>query len=467
MDAHPDRASRRVRSARLAQRPPRIGATILALGIIFALAYVFVLRAPPSIPTPVIDSIRGTYVLERGGVTLARGGTTWTAATESGSFSALASGDAGGTMRFGSSLQTGDAPSERSSYDASLRTEVTTQVLAAGKRTTISLDAWPPVWRVATLSPLDYQGLAAVVRSAVQDGDRTVGIKPLKEGDRTVWRAAMELDGSTIELVVDQQSGLVVWYSATTGTRTDTFSARPLWGATPSPSSPSDVGRLPATSTSGHVAQTMQNAGYTYAPSTDAAVRAAGYTPLESTLAPDGFTLKAVATTDTGGVPGGWLVPEGPVGPPIDPFRGQRQVAQLYTRGLNWFTVQQLGPKVAGKSVAFLRDTLRSIAADKLSFETTTLQYGAFTGAAAYTWYEKTGPTLFVSDPRHIVYITGALTRQELISFAEGFKPSSQSSIASNSSLSTPQSGQTQSSGRSSQAVPGSTPLSESPTSGS
>ena len=108
---------------------------------------------------------------------------------------------------------------------------------------------------------------------------------------------------------------------------------------------------------------------------------------------------------------------------PIDPLAGQRQVAQLYTRGLSWFTVQQLGPAAAGKSVASLRDTLASLAADKLSFETTTLQYGALTGATAYTWYDAAGPTLFVSDARHIVYITGALTRQELIAFAEGLKP--------------------------------------------
>ena len=98
-------------------------------------------------------------------------------------------------------------------------------------------------------------------------------------------------------------------------------------------------------------------------------------------------------------------------------------MAQLYTRGLSWFTVQQLGPRAAAKSAVYLRDALGSIASDKLSLETTTLQYGAFAGATAYTWYEATGPTLFVSGPRHVVYITGALTRQEVIAFAEGLKP--------------------------------------------
>ena len=172
----------------------------------------------------------------------------------------------------------------------------------------------------------------------------------------------------------------------------------------------------------GQKVTTKTDETFSYERSPAAAGLAAGYAPLVSDLAPDGFALKAVATADTMGAPGGWLVHDG-ASMPVDPLAGQRQVAQLYTRGLSWFTVQQLGPRAAGKAVAYVTDTLRSIAADKLSFETTTLQYGAFTGATAYTWYDTTGPTLFVSDPRHIVYITGGLTRQELISFAEGLKP--------------------------------------------
>jgi hypothetical protein len=108
---------------------------------------------------------------------------------------------------------------------------------------------------------------------------------------------------------------------------------------------------------------------------------------------------------------------------PIDPLAGELQVAQLFTRGLSWFTLQQLGPGAAVKSLAVLRDRLASIAADKLSFQTSTLQYGALSGATAYTWYDTSGPTLFASDARHIVAITGALTRRELIAFAEGLEP--------------------------------------------
>ena len=97
---------------------------------------------------------------------------------------------------------------------------------ATGSRT---IGEWPPVWRVATHSPLDYQGLAAVVRTAVEDGDEAVGIKPLKDGDRAVWRAAMTMGGKQIDVVVDQQTGIVTWYSD----GEDTFTAEVDWGSPP------------------------------------------------------------------------------------------------------------------------------------------------------------------------------------------------------------------------------------------
>ena len=91
------------------------------------------------------------------------------------------------------------------------------------------IGAWPPAWRLATHSPLDYQGLAAIVRTAVEDGDDTVGIKPLKEGDRAVWRAALTLGGKLIDVVVDQQTGIVTWYSD----GKDTFTANVDWASPP------------------------------------------------------------------------------------------------------------------------------------------------------------------------------------------------------------------------------------------
>ena len=418
----PERMSRRLRAARVSSQPPRLRATLLALGIIFALAYVFVLRTPPSIPTPDIASIQGTYVLVRNRATPTPGATPRPASTLSGSFAALASGDAGGTMRQGPSTQADEPPTLRSSYDASRRAEQTTRTLAVGTRTRRTFDAWPPVWRVGTLSPLDYQGLAAVVRSAVEDKDRTVGIKPLKQGDRTVWRAAMELDGSTVELVVDQKTGLVVWYSETSGSRNDTFSATPAWGDAPSLDQVGSLGTATASAGSFHGVETRRGTDHTYSPSLSTAGRRAGYTPLEPTLVPEGFAVKAVATADATGAPREWLV-RGPAPPPLEVSHGEQQVDLLYTRGLTWFTVQQLGPWAARASADLVKDVLASNRSAKLSFQTTPLQYGAFAGGIASTWYERSGPTLLVSDRDSLVYVTGALTRQELITLAEGLEP--------------------------------------------
>ena len=405
----------------MARRPPRLGATLMAFGIICAVAYVFFLRTPPPIPTPDVASVQGTYVLVRDRATPASGATPRPASTLSGSFAALASGDAGGTMRPGPATQTGVPPKLRSSYDANLRTELTTRILATGTHTRRTLDAWPPVWRVGTLSPLDYQGLAAVVRSAIEDKDHTVGFKPLKDGDRRVWRAALELDASAIELVVDQETGLVTWYSETSGSRTDTFSATPVWGATPSRDQLGGGG-TPGSAGSHGMVETLRDTDHAYAPSLDAAGRRAGYAPLEPTLVPDGFAIKAVATADAMGAPRAWLGHE-PAPPPLEVGPGERRVDLLYTRGLTWFTVQQLGPRAARAAADLVKDALATARSAKLSFQSTALQYGAFAGNTAYTWYERSGPTLLAGDEHAVVYATGALTRQELITLAEGLKP--------------------------------------------
>ena len=408
----PKRTSQELRAARVNRRPPRLSATVMTLGIIFAIAAVFVLRAPPSVPTPDVQGLQGVY--------------TWQAQapgasgvpSETGSFAAVASGNAGGQMTMENTApRAGISGEARSAYDAGRQTETTvasaSSALGARSVQTRAIGAWPPVWRLATRSPLDYQGLAAIVRAAVEDGDRSIGFKPLIDGDRKVWRAAMTLDGRELQLVVDQLSGIVVWLAD----GRSTFTATVDWNSPPPPDQTYGV-QVPA----GRKVTTKTDRTFTYASSPAAAGRAAGYAPLVSELAPDGFALKAVATADVVGAPGDWLVLDGR-GVPGGRLAGQRQVAQLYTRGLNWFSVQQLGPRAAAKSAAYLRDALGSIATDKLSLKTTTLQYGAFAGATAYTWYEVTGPTLFVSGPRHIVYVTGALTRQEVIAFAEGLKP--------------------------------------------
>jgi len=385
---------------------------VLALGIIFAVAYILVLRTPPPVPTPEIRALRGTYVIERF-LALDQPGAT-PRPVASGSFAASSSGDASGTLRPDPMPSQPDDPKPiMSTYNAKLRAALTTSTFLGRTVTSRTTGAWPPAWQISTPNPLAYQGLAAIVRSAVEDGDRSIGIKPLKQGDRKVWRAAVTLDDQDVQFVVDQLSGIVVWHTDGHATFTATID----WDSPPPPGE-ADGMEIPA----GQTVMTQTDESLDYQPSPAAAGAIAGYAPLVSELAPDGYSLRAVATSKTRGAPGTWLVHDRQSSP-VDPLTGQYQVAQLYTRGLSWFTVRQLGPDAAGTSIAFLRDTLTSIAGDKLSVETTTLQYGALTGATAYTWYDTSGPTLFASDARHIVSITGALTRRELIAFADGLKP--------------------------------------------
>ena len=74
----------------------------------------------------------------------------------------------------------------------------------------------------------------------LEDGDDAIWIKPLKDGDRTVWRAAMRLNGGPIELVVDQVTGLVTWYSD----GGSTFTAEVDW-ASPRPANTASSSRQP------------------------------------------------------------------------------------------------------------------------------------------------------------------------------------------------------------------------------
>lgn len=411
MATPPRRVSREIRSARVSRKPPSFAVNLIALAVVFALAWMFFVRSGPSASAPLVKGVQGTYVWQ--GLTPGASGVP----RETGSFSAVASGDAGGRMTWENTApRAGTSGSSESAYDAATRatTTVAARTTPLGERTARSrtIGEWPPVWRVATRSPLDYQGLAAVVRTAVEDGDEAVGIKPVKDGDRAAWRAAMTLDGRQVDVVVDQETGIVTWLSDGDGT----FTAQVHWDATPAAEQAYVVALPPG------LAVETADGGDAYEESPAAAGRVAGFRPLVSDLAPDGYALKAVATLADGAY--AWLtwafgdpVEAGPVAPPREPA-----VGQLYTRGLSWFTLEQIGPK----SVGFLDEALQDWPAgegDRLSLQETTLQYGAFKRATAFTWYQESGPSLFVSDARRAVFVTGALTRQELIAFAEGLEP--------------------------------------------
>jgi hypothetical protein len=409
----PRRASERIRAARAYRRPSGLSATILAFSIIFVLAYVFLLRTPPPVPTPQLQALRGTYTWKA--QQTSGSGQDIAAPSGSGTFSAVAGGDAGGSFR-GPASAGGMTAVVVAAYDAGTRTESASASGAAGpgKHFIAVEGVWPPAWRLATRSPLDYQGLAAVVRAAVEDGDRSIGIKPLKEGERKVWRAAMTLDGEPVELVVDQLSGIVTWYADPRAT----FTAEVAWDSPP-PEGQSFTVAPP----NGATVARRTDRTYTYEVSPAAAGTAAGFAPLSSDLAPDGYALAAVATAAAPELPGAWLGDGSAADALAAPQGGQRLLAELYLRGLTWFTVEQLGPASAGAAAARLQKALTTAGSGKLSFERTPLNYGEFAGQSAATWYERSGPTLVVGDASYLVRVSGGLTRQELLSFAEGLKP--------------------------------------------
>ena len=94
----------------------------MALGIIFALAYVFVVRAPPPVPTPEIQGIQGTYTWQA----QAQGATG--VPRETGFFLAVASGAGGGHMTMENTApRAGTFGKAQSAYNVERRTETTVE----------------------------------------------------------------------------------------------------------------------------------------------------------------------------------------------------------------------------------------------------------------------------------------------------------------------------------------------------
>ena len=348
-----DRPSRRVRDARINRRPPRYSATITALAIVAALAYIFLLRAPDPQPAPKVSAISGS--------------STWTLEDASGQ------------------------RTRRGQFAAAAGPDLVEQVAAA---------AGTDADRVH--SPLDYAGLAAVVRSAVADSDRSVGVKPLEEDGRRVWRAAMKLDGRVVDLVVDQATGLVQWYASE-----DT-------GAAGLPREEFDVTRIAyddqatATPTPLPGPHVPEKGGERYFASLAAAAAAAGFTPVASALVPDGFRLAAISSPlrrDLGQDAAG----------PAEPTPG---LELLYTKDLTTFRVAQSSVTDAEAR----RLSAEAAAAGSLGYETTPVQYGVFEGTTAQTWFAPEGPTMLLTGGGYAVLVNGGLTRQELLDLSEGFK---------------------------------------------
>ena len=313
----------------------------------------------------------------------------------------------------------GAAPSSvDSAYSASLHEESMAVTRATGTAYVRDVGAWPPVWRLSSRSPLDYQGLATDVLSAAQDGDHSIGTKQIKADGRKVWRAALKFGQTEVEVVVDQLTGIVTWCSRVGPDAQDTFTATVDWNAKPAAgqaySAPFPAGP-PVTVT--------RDRTYTYRPSLAVAGTAAGFMPLRSTLQPDGFTLRSMATRRRDDLEAAALGDASQAVRPGTRPSPANEIDQLYTRDLTWFAIAQtrlagdaaLDPQVA----ALVGQGLRG----QLSLQSEVLQYGAFTGSRAYTWYGPTGPALFVADKKFAVTVRGGITRDDLVSLAEGLQP--------------------------------------------
>lgn len=402
---------------------------MFAAAIVFALAYVFVVRQPPPVPVPSARALHGTYEWTRTFTDPSGGPAVTRTDRESGSFVAVASGDGSATCT--ASGPQSDAVQSRAevTFDARSRTQTVTQ--AASPATTVrEVGAWPPAWRLDAHTPLDYQGLAAVVRSAVEDRDRGIGIKPLEQGGRKVWRAALTLPGGwVVEAVVDQQSGIVTWYSSTGpgpspesgtagGSVHEEFTAKIDWAASQATASASPPASVP----SSRPVTTVRERRFVYQPDLAAAAATLGFTPLEPTLMPDGYQLRAVATRYRSGTPESWLFGGAEELSAEPQTRRPNEVDLLYTRGLTWATVtiaRLAGDGRASEGAKSLEGGLDGM----LSHESGAVQYGALAGATAHTWLAAGGPMLFVSNGEWAVRASGSLTRQELLSLAEGLKP--------------------------------------------
>ena len=281
-----------------------------------------------------------------------------------------------------------------------------------------AIGAWPPVWRLSTRSPLDYAGLAADVLAAVQDGDHSIGTKQIKADGRKVWRASLRFGQTEVEVVVDQLTGIVTWCSRLEpGLAGHVRGHHRLERAT---AGRPDVLRPRAgrRARRGHARPHLHVSIVAHRRR-----RATGFAPLKSTLQPDGFTLRSVATRRRDDLEAAALGDAAKAARPVPSAARPNEVDQLFTRDLTWFTIAQT--RIAGDAaLATQASTLAGQSlAGQLSLQSEVLQYGAFTGSRAYTWYSPTGPALFVADKEFAVSVRGGITRDDLISLAEGLQP--------------------------------------------
>ena len=139
-----------------------------------------------------------------------------------------------------------------------------------------------------------------------------------------------------------------------------------------------------------------------------AAAAAAGFSPVTSTLAPDGYRLAAAGVSDARSL-GGFQAA---------PAKQTRRLDLLYVRDLSAFSVSQ----IPATDLAAGRLTAAAAGAGQLAYQATPVQYGTFAGGRAQTWFSRQGPTLLLAGNGYAVLVSGDLTRQELLDLSEGFE---------------------------------------------
>jgi hypothetical protein len=402
-----ERAGRAVGPARAGRAPGGLGATLAALAVVFLLFYAFVLRPAPSATAPALDTAWGRFSLtvERfAGGSPAQGsvaGTFLVASDGSVRVEATVANDGARLGRPGDNMWV---------YDAATDTAIHSWTDARGTvEALVTVESRRP-WRSGGHTPVDYQGLAAIVRSAVEDGDAAIGIKPVVHEGRSGWRASWKDDGLLTDVIVDRESGLVVWCSrffegaggvrerheyAATGLTLDTsppagsFSVRPPPGA-----------RL----------ETVRDERR-YVDGVGGASETLGLALAESTLLPDGFRPMLWSILEERDPWPAWI--EGwASGPAVGPTRAQKGVQIVYTRGLAAFEVEI----VPAAGLTTLGDFDWS---GLLSHKAVTLQYGSFRGRSAHTFFDD-APSAIAWNDDFAVRVRGCITRLETVAVLEG-----------------------------------------------
>jgi hypothetical protein len=406
------RASEQIRTARVRRTPAGFAVTLTALAILFVVFYAFVLKPPPSVTTPALASATGRFVSTEQQV---RDGIAVSTTTR-GSFVLSGDGDAAvEAVVVNDGLNFESAGDHRWAYDAAARQELHVFKPTEGRpRATLVTDQWPPRWRVGGPTPVDFQGDAAIVRSAVEDGDRTIGIKPVLYLDREAWRASWRSGAWQKDLIVDRETGLVVWYSleGTDGDGGDVeYRVEGLRLDEPAP-----AGAFDTTPPAGVRVERSASGDPQIVGGLDEAAERVGVALPSSTLDPDGYELVAVGVTQIATAPAVWVAPRAS-GRAEGPYPGEaapNAAVLLYAKGLSSYTIEI----VTGRRRTTPIDPGWN---DLFGHLTVDLQYGVFAGRTAQTWYGD-GPAAVVWNDDYVVRVSGGLTRTEAISILEGLE---------------------------------------------